>query len=188
MKRLLLLLAVLALPVAASAQLVQSSSMVKVKERTDCLRHGWSVAATLNGAYMFKDEIANQKMGLGLYADGGYFLNPYIYLGLTAGIHYEDIPDSELDYKDVRTKKIAPQVLLNPRFYLLDAGTSPFLDLRGGISLGGDYWGRLEALLGCVFSNHFEVAAGIANQHYEFGKNIFQNLEFCVRLGYRFYF
>lgn len=183
-------MAVLALPIAASAQLVQSSSMIKVKEKahTECLRYGWSVAATLNGAYMFKDVELDSKMGLGIYADGGYFFNPYIYLGLTAGIHYEDIPDYELDYKDVRTKKITPQVMLNPRFYLLNKATSPFLDLRGGVSLSGDYWGRLEALVGCVFSNHFEVAAGVANQHYAFGESPFRNMEACVRLGYRFYF
>ena len=185
MKRILLLLALLALPVAASAQLVQSSSMIKVKEKTESVRKGWSVAATLEGSYMIRDHEVYSKKGLGLYADAGYFFNSWIYLGLTAGVHYEDVPDI---FEGERTKRIAPQVLLNPRFYFMNNPTSPFIDLRGGVSLAGTPWGRLELLAGCAIFNNFEIAAGVANPHYAFGSEVIRNLEVTVRAGYRFYF
>lgn len=188
MKRILILLALLAVPVLASAQLVQSSSMVKVKTKThtENIRHGWSIAASIAGGDVIKGY--HKGFDIGLYADGGYHFNSWFYLGATLGANYRDIPDSVNGTKDDSEDKVRPQFMLNPRFYFLNKSTSPFIDLRAGVNLAEPFYGRYEMLIGCVIANHFEIAAGIGNSHYAFGSNVFSEIRTCFRAGYRFYF
>lgn len=186
MKRILLVLAFLALPFVAGAQLVQSSSMVKVKTKTriENIRQGWSVAASISGGDVVKG--AHSGMDLGAYADGGYHFNSWLYLGATLGASYWEIPDAS-EYSGVE-KKLRPQFMINPRFYFFNKSTSPFIDFRGGVNLTKHFYGRLELLAGCVIVNHFEVAIGVCNNRYAFGDNVFKEIRTCYRAGYRFYF
>ena len=116
MKRILILLALLAVPVLSSAQLVQSSSMVKVKTKThtENIRHGWSIAASIAGGDVIKGY--HKGFDIGLYADGGYHFNSWFYLGATLGANYRNIPDSVNGTKDDSEDKVRPQFMLNPRF------------------------------------------------------------------------
>ncbi len=183
MKRLLILVTLLATTTfVAHAQYESASALNGVNYYE---RQGWSIAASLSGGDAITSSYEWQAgMDVGLYADGGYHFNPWFYLGATLGVNYVKIYDQTSHYKS-----ITGQFMINPRVYILPGPTSPFIDIRGGVNLWPPFYGRLEALVGCLILGHFEVAVGVANTHYAaFDSPFDSELRTCYRAGYRFYF
>ena len=186
MKRIIILAAAfLLLAFSANAQMVGSTNNSNYGRYTvSGARSGWSygVSGVLSKGFN-NDDWNSYQYSYGLWAEGGYYILPQLYAGVSLGFQVR-----RETYGDVEN---APRLLFGARYFFSPAVESFFVDGRFGAQIDDPFekYGRTELSLGYIFANHLEISAGLENEMWDaldgFGEFI-RTKGFFVRVGYRF--